>query len=119
MNLTSGAFAAGQPIPRKYTGDSKENVSPPLTWGAPPKGTQALALVVDDPDAPTPQPWVHWLIYNIPPDVRTLPKGVAPEATLRGPAGALQGKNSWGGVGYRGPEPPQGHGVHHYHFRLY
>lgn len=122
MKLTSSAFQNGQPIPKKYTGEG-EDVSPPLAWGDPPKGTQEFALVGDDPDAPSAQPWVHWVIYGIGPDARTLQEGVksnAPE--LKEPVAARQGKNSFpqgATTGYRGPMPPPGHGTHHYHFKLY
>lgn len=74
---------------------------------------------MDDPDAPTPEPWVHWVIYKIPVDTSGLAASVAKTATLAAPAGALQGKNSFGNIGYGGPAPPRGHGVHHYHFKLY
>ena len=111
VSVESSAFKAGQPIPRKYTADG-QNVSPPLAWGDLPKETKEIALICDDPDAPSPQPWVHWVIYNIPPDAQGLNEGSPP-------AGALEGKNSWKTNGYRGPEPPKGHGVHHYHFKVY
>jgi len=81
-----------------------------------------LALICDDPDAPTPEAWVHWVIYKIPPDTTELPEGVAKTAQLSQPPGAVQGKNSWPSgqtIGYRGPMPPPGHGVHRYYFRLY
>ena len=68
------------------------------------------------------EPWVHWVLYAVPAAVRSLPEGVKTSAQLSEPKGALQGKNSWPGgrtVGYRGPAPPKGHGVHHYHFKLY
>ena len=78
-----------------------------------------LALIMDDPDAPTPEPWVHWVMYNLPPATERLPEGVRSIARPSSVAGAIQGKNSWNTVGYRGPSPPKGHGVHHYHFRLY
>jgi Raf kinase inhibitor-like YbhB/YbcL family protein len=97
----------------------KHDVSPPLTWTGLPDGTKELVLIVDDPDAPTPQPWVHWVIYGLPGDLDRLPEGVAKDAQLAEPAGARQGKNSWNQIGYRGPAPPKGHGVHHYHFKLY
>ena len=76
-------------------------------------------MIVEDPDAPRAEPWVHWVLYKIPADVRTLPEGIPPAPTLDVPLGAMQGKNSWGTDGYRGPAPPPGHGTHHYHFRLY
>lgn len=75
MTITSAAFKAGQPIPKKYTEDGGD-LSPPLKWDGVPEGTQELVLIVDDPDAPTPQPWVHWVLYQIRPDVRELPEGL-------------------------------------------
>lgn len=121
FQLTSGAFAEGQAIPRKHTGEGEDH-SPPLAWENPPAGTQEFALVCDDPDAPTPEPWVHWVIYAIPADARSLPEGFANPPQLEKPVAAKQGKNSWPAgvtVGYRGPMPPPGHGTHHYHFTLY
>jgi Raf kinase inhibitor-like YbhB/YbcL family protein len=119
--VTSSAFEKDQPIPKKFTGDGQD-VSPPVAWKDAPAGTKQWALICDDPDAPTPEPWVHWVIYGIPADTRSLPEGVESQAKLTQPKGALQGKNSWPNgrtVGYRGPAPPKGHGVHHYHFKLY
>lgn len=110
MNITSEAFAPGEPIPRQYTADG-EDISPPLAWTGLPDGTRELALVCDDPDAPTPEPWVHWVLYGISPDADGLPEG--------GVGAAIGGSNSWNTVGYRGPAPPPGHGTHHYHFTLY
>jgi len=120
MAIKSKAFSDGQEIPRKYTGDGQD-VSPPLAWSDLPAGTKELALICDDPDAPTPQPWVHWVIYKIPADAMGLAEGIPQQEKLTQPAGVLQGKNSWpsGNIGYRGPAPPKGHGVHHYHFKLY
>jgi len=120
IQLTSTAFGEGEGIPTKHTGEG-EDVSPPLAWSGVPEGTRELALICDDPDAPTPQSWVHWVIYKIPADCPGLPEGVAKGPRLEEPAGALQGKNSWPSgqtVGYRGPMPPSGHGVHRYFFRL-
>lgn len=121
MQLSSSAFAPGGAIPRRYTGEG-EDISPPLQWTGVPTGTQELALICDDPDAPTPEPWVHWVLYKIPPQTTGLPEGLPKTAQLSQPPGAMQGKNSWTGgqtIGYRGPMPPPGHGVHHYHFTLY
>jgi Raf kinase inhibitor-like YbhB/YbcL family protein len=114
MNVTSSAFKNGQPIPKKYTGEA-DDISPPLAWGDPPKGTQEFALIGDDPDAPSPQPWVHWVIYGIAPDARALPEGVKSNAPGQGTNSFTSGANT----GYRGPMPPPGHGTHHYHFKLY
>lgn len=119
--LRSSAFADGQPIPKRHTGEGQD-LSPALAWDGAPAGTQQFALICDDPDAPTPQPWVHWVIYAIGGDVRSLPEGVLAQPQLDAPPGALQGANSWRSgrtIGYRGPMPPPGHGVHHYHFKLY
>ncbi len=121
ITLSSSAFAENQPIPRKYTADG-DDVHHRCAWSQLPPGTRQLALVVDDPDAPRKEPWVHWLIYNIPPDVEALGEHVAHEEHLQNPDGAAQGRNSWTSgatIGYRGPAPPKGHGTHHYHFRLY
>ena len=76
-------------------------------------------MIVDDPDAPTAQPFVHWVIYKIPPATTGLPQGVPTDSTLSDPPGAMQGKNDFKKTGYGGPMPPKGHGVHHYHFKLY
>ncbi len=83
IKVTSTAFAEGQVIPKKYTGDGAD-VSPPLAWSGVPDGTKALALICDDPDAPRPEPWVHWVIYNIPPDAKGLPEGVPRRREVEG-----------------------------------
>jgi Raf kinase inhibitor-like YbhB/YbcL family protein len=113
LELTSTAFAPGQPIPRKYTCDG-ENVSPPLRWSDPPQGTQSLALICDDPDAPA-GIWVHWVLYNLLTKARALAEAVPPNADL--PDGSRHGKNSGGRLGYSGPCPPSG--THRYFFKLY
>lgn len=121
IELTSPAFAEGKRIPVKYTGEGQD-VSPPLRWSGVPEGTKELALICDDPDAPTAEPWVHWVIYKIPADTKELAEGIPRVARLKEPAGALQGKNSWPSgdvIGYRGPMPPPGHGTHRYFFKLY
>jgi Raf kinase inhibitor-like YbhB/YbcL family protein len=122
FHVQSSAFKSGEAIPKKYTGEGQD-VSPPLEWRDPPTGTQEFALICDDPDAPSAEPWVHWVIYGLPADVRSLPEGIASgKSQLTEPAAARQGMNSWGSgvtVGYRGPMPPQGHGTHHYHFKLH
>jgi Raf kinase inhibitor-like YbhB/YbcL family protein len=118
LTVQSPAFADGRPIPRRHTGDG-EDLSPPLTWSALPAGTKELALIVDDPDAPTAEPWVHWVIHGIPATTAGLNEGVHQQERPPFPAGAIQGTNSWETVGYRGPAPPRGHGLHHYHFTIY
>jgi Raf kinase inhibitor-like YbhB/YbcL family protein len=121
IELASGAFKSGAEIPRKYTEDGKD-VSPPLRWDKSPAGTKEFALICDDPDAPGPEPWVHWVLYKLPADVRELPEDLPADARLESPRGALQGLNSWKSgrtIGYRGPAPPRERGAHHYRFRLY
>ena len=118
ITLQSSAFAQNETVPRKYTGDSDDK-SPPLSWSGVPPGTKQLALIVDDPDAPTATPWVHWVLYAIPPETTSLPEGITPSLRVSQPPGLLQGKNSWGKVGYGGPAPPKGHGRHRYFFKLY
>jgi Raf kinase inhibitor-like YbhB/YbcL family protein len=120
IRVTSSAFENNRPIPKKYTGDG-DDVSPPLAWADLPEKTKELVLICDDPDAPSAEPWVHWVMYKIPADAKGLPEGIARQPQLKNPAGALQGKNSWPSgdrIGYRGPLPPPGL-VHHYYFRLY
>ncbi len=116
MNLpiTSTAFAEGQPIPQKYTGES-EDVSPPLTWTNAPSNTKSFALIADDPDAPM-GTWVHWVLYDLPADAKGLPENVAKTPTLAG--GAKQGITDFRRVGYGGPMPPPGK-PHRYLFKLY
>lgn len=121
MTLQSTAFENGRPIPRRHTGEG-EDISPLLSWQNVPQAARELALICDDPDAPTPEPWVHWLIYNIPSDTSGLPEHIVRNGQLESPVTASQGCNSWPDgetIGYRGPMPPRGHGVHHYHFKLY
>ena len=110
ITVTSPAFAANGPIPKHYTGEG-DDVSPPLSWSGVPEGAKELALICDDPDAPTAKPWVHWVIYTIPPMQTGLPEGAQNDFTA--------GQNDFHQTGYGGPMPPPGHGVHHYHFRLY
>ena len=118
IQITSSAFSQGHAIPKKYTGEGAD-VSPSLAWANLPEKTKELALICDDPDAPRPEPWVHWVIYKIPAAAKGLPEGVPAKSRLKEPAGAVQGKGTAGDIGYHGPMPPVGHGVHHYHFKLY
>lgn len=114
VKMTSPAFAEGAFIPVRYTCDG-ENISPPLTWTPPPPETASLALITDDPDAPS-GVWVHWVLYNLPGDATGLPEAVATTQTLAN--GAVQGNNSSNNLGYRGPCPPRG-SAHRYFFKLY
>lgn len=112
MHLTSPAFTPNGMIPSRYTCDGAD-VSPPLSWDAPPAGTQSLVLIVDDPDAPV-GTFVHWVLYNLPPQLRQIPEHLTP-TTL--PKGAIVGKNDFHRMSYGGPCPPGG--IHRYFFKLY
>jgi Raf kinase inhibitor-like YbhB/YbcL family protein len=114
IGLTSTAFQEGDSIPKKYTKDGQD-VSPSLKWDNAPDGTRSFALICDDPDAPR-GTWVHWVLFNLPADTRSLEEGVATSETL--PNGARQGKNDFGDLGYGGPKPPPGK-PHRYFFKLY
>jgi Raf kinase inhibitor-like YbhB/YbcL family protein len=117
LTLTSTAFPPGGSIPAKYTCDGAD-ISAPLSWTGVPPGTRSLALIVDDPDAPDPaapqRTWVHWVVYDIPPDAAGLPEGVGPHEL---PGGARMGSNDWKKTGYGGPCPPIGR--HRYFYKLY
>lgn len=110
FSISSRAFEQNGKIPREYTGDG-QNKSPQLEWNGVPDGTRQLALVCHDPDAPMPNGFTHWVVYGIPPDAKGIPEG--------GGRSFVQGLNGMGKLGYIGPAPPRGHGVHHYNFQLY
>jgi len=115
LSLASPAFVEGDEIPERYTCQG-QNTSPPLSWADLPAGTESLALIVEDPDAPDPRApkrvFTHWLLYNIPADTHELPEG-----SKELPPGATLGKNDFEKVGWGGPCPPRGR--HRYFFRLY
>ena len=113
LTITSSAFEDGGLIPTQYTCDGK-NISPPLSWTNLPAGTKSLALIADDPDAPV-GTWVHWVVFNIPPEKKGLPEKVPTKGVL--PDGSLQGLNDFQKFGYGGPCPPGG--THRYFFKLY
>jgi Raf kinase inhibitor-like YbhB/YbcL family protein len=114
FEITSTAFAPGGEIPREFTCDGS-NSSPALKWTAPPKGTKSLALIVDDPDAPV-GTWVHWVIYDLPPEARELAAKMPLDGELAD--GTRQGRNDFRRLGYGGPCPPPGP-AHRYFFKLY
>lgn len=113
IKIESPAFKEGEMIPQKYTCDG-ENISPPLNWTEIPQETKSFALICDDPDAPM-GTWVHWVVYNIPAEIKELPEGVPPERELR--QGGIQGMNDFRKIGYGGPCPPGG--THRYFFKIY
>jgi hypothetical protein len=115
MRLFSSAFADRDAIPRKYTCQG-EDLSPPLAWSGVPANAKSLVLIVEDPDVPDPaapkETWVHWVLYNIPPQA-----GALPEGAKNLPPGTREGENDGGRTGYTGPCPPVGR--HRYFHRLY
>jgi len=117
MQITSLSFENQKSIAKKFTCDG-ENISPALELSGVPEGTKSFALIVDDPDAPDPanprMTWVHWVLYNIPATVSSLPEGVKDKDL---PKGTLKGLNDWKKTGYGGPCPPIG--KHRYFHKLY
>lgn len=117
LSITSTAFEHEEPIPKKYTAQG-ENISPPLQWSNAPAATMSFVLTVDDPDAPDPRApqvtWVHWVLYDIPAEILSLPEDVAKHGL---PAGTRAGVNGWKRTAYGGPAPPIGR--HRYFHRLY
>jgi Raf kinase inhibitor-like YbhB/YbcL family protein len=117
FSITSSAFRHLGEIPARYTCDG-EDISPPLAWRELPPGCRSLALIVDDPDAPDPEAprmvWVHWILYNLPPDATGLDAAITADAL---PESAGEGINDWKRTGYGGPCPPIGR--HRYFFKLY
>jgi Raf kinase inhibitor-like YbhB/YbcL family protein len=113
FSITSSAFDDGGMMPAKYTPDGKD-ISPPLSWSGVPEGTKSIALINDDPDAPV-GTWVHWVVYNLPPDADGLEENIPPDPALS--SGAIQGTTDFGRIGYGGPAPPSG--THRYFFKLY
>ena len=117
LRVSSTAFSPNGEIPQRHTGDG-EDLSPPIQWADAPAGTRSFAVIVDDPDAPDPAApkvdWVHWVLYDIPATVHSLPEGVTARSL---PQGAREGLNDWKATGWRGPKPPKGR--HRYFHRVY
>ena len=119
--VSSPVLKDGEPIPKDYTADGK-NVSPPITWSGVPAATKELALICEDPVAPTPQPFVHWVVYKIPPTAKGLPEGMPIDDTTKMPAeltGTIQGLSGFRRPIWRGPAPPKPGVTHRYHFIVY
>ncbi len=117
MEISSSAFKDGEKIPIQYVmpGAGGKNLSIPLAWKNVPPGTKSFALSVVDPH-PVAQNWVHWLVINIPSSVTMLEEGASRKKM---PAGSVELKNSFGDIGYGGPQPPKGTGDHPYVVTLY
>ncbi len=109
FTLTVSAFANGGLIPARFTCEGAD-ILPELRWSDSPAGTRSFALIVDDPDAPV-GTFTHWVLFDIPAERSSLGEGES--------KAGLAGKNDFGRVGYGGPCPPRGHGLHRYFFTLY
>lgn len=119
IDLMSPAFPNEGRLPPRFTEDG-EGVSPPLVWGPLPEGVASLALLVEDADAPTPQPLVHAVVWDLPPDAGRLEEGaITAEAEAGAGDGRDVGRNSFRGEGWLPPDPPTGHGEHRYAFQLF
>lgn len=117
MEISSSAFKDGGKIPIQYVmpGAGGKNISVPLSWKNTPSGTKSFALSMVDPH-PVAQNWVHWLVINIPASATLLEEGASRKKM---PQGSMELKNSFGDIGYGGPQPPKGTGDHPYVFTLY
>ena len=116
IRVTSPQIDADAPIPERHT-EYGEGRSPALRWQAV-GGARSYAVLVEDPDAPSAEPFVHWLVWNIPPDMHELPADIRADSKPQPPAGILQGRNDRGSIGWFGPRPPAGDAPHRYHFQV-
>ena len=110
FKLSSAAFADGAALDPCFTADEEDAVAPPIEWSAPPPGTHELVLIVEDPDAPAPEPFCHWLVWGLPPQKGQILEGETPPRV---------GKNSFGNSEWLLPDPPTGHDAHDYVFQLF
>jgi Raf kinase inhibitor-like YbhB/YbcL family protein len=113
MKITSPVFEEGGLIPKKYTCDGS-NVSPPLRWDSVPDGTESIAIICEDLDAPS-GTWMHWILFNLPAECRELAENIPDDETLHD--STRQGINDFGSIGYSGPCPPWG--IHRYFFKIF
>jgi hypothetical protein len=117
MEISSSAFKDGEKIPIQYVmpGAGGKNISIPLAWKNAPAGAKSFCLSIVDPH-PVAQNWVHWLVINLPAQTTSIEEGASKKKM---PKGSIELKNSWGEVGYGGPQPPKGTGDHPYVVTLY
>ena len=118
--VTSSAFRDGEKIPVTYTIDGQK-LFPRISWSDQPADCRSLLLVIEDPDAPKPTPFIHGILYNIPPSLMTLQENAFSETGVQSSlinAGVRPGKNTLSKAAYMPPSPPPGHGPHHYHFQM-
>lgn len=118
IELRSPAFANGGRLPPRFTADG-EGVSPPLVWGPLPEGTTSLALLVEDPDAPSLQPIVHAIVWGLPADEHRIEEGAIVADGKGASDGRDVGRSSFLREGWLPPDPPTGHGPHNYAFQLF
>jgi Raf kinase inhibitor-like YbhB/YbcL family protein len=118
LTVRSTAFNSGAAIPEPYS-EYGERFSPALSWRGAPSATKSFTVLLEDPDAIDPRPFVHWVVYNLSGTTTSLPESVPPVPRLKEPRGAMQGRNSRGQIGYMGPRPPAGDSAHHYHFQVF
>jgi Raf kinase inhibitor-like YbhB/YbcL family protein len=117
LDVTSPEVKSGERLPHRFSAYGQD-FSPALAWSEGPEGTKSYAVLMEDPDADSPKPFVHWILYNLPADVSSLREGIPGAAALTHPEGAKQTANSRGSFGYFGPRPPAD-GDHHYHFQVF
>ncbi len=113
LEVRSSAFGEGSSIPSDFTCDGAD-MSPSIAWSGVPSKAQSLAVIVDDPDAPSGN-WVHWLLYDLSPALTRLPAGIPVASVI--PDGGFQGRSDFGKAGYSGPCPPEG--THRYFFKVF
>jgi Raf kinase inhibitor-like YbhB/YbcL family protein len=110
LTVTSPDFSSGGKIPKRHAKEPEgENVAPKIRWTGVPDDAKEIVLICDDPDAPTSEPWVHWVVFRIPGNATEIDRA----------DGILEGKNSWKELGWGGPLPPPGSGAHRYRFTVY
>ena len=118
IEVRSTGFTAGEWLPRKFTQEA-DNVSPNVVWSNVPENTKELVLICEDPHAPIPEPFVHWIIYGISPKVHAFQEDIRVDSRPEVLQGAKQGKNSKGVNAYIGPFPPIASGPHYYYFQMF
>jgi Raf kinase inhibitor-like YbhB/YbcL family protein len=117
IEVRSLAFADHAPIPPRYTADG-EGLSPPLQWSAVPDDAASVLLLVEDADAPTPQPLVHAIVVDLEPGDGALAEGALKSPDHEG-EGLKTGRNSYLQRSWLPPDPPPGHGAHRYAFQVF
>jgi Raf kinase inhibitor-like YbhB/YbcL family protein len=118
LSVKSGIFENEAAIPPAHSAEGHD-ASPPLSWRDAPSDAESLVLLMEDPNAAEPRPFVHWVVYDIPAQTTSLREAQPTDPVLPSPEGAKQGINSCGQIGYFGPRPPQGDSPHAYHFQLF